>query len=469
MNPRAWLFLLLLPLVGCSFTTAASFEECKNDVDCGTVAACSKGYCLTLPQGCRREEAGGTVAAFKQPDRIPIAALLPLSNSEGQLDDSEVQGLNAMRLAASEVNRTGIKGRPFGIFVCDISRPDGGGDEATRRYTAWMVENLQVPALIVSGSGAATQATTHPARIDAGTLIISPNATSPALSSTFRTEGNVWRVPPSDDLQARVLTNLIKADFPDAGTTRIDVIYVDDSAYGTNFGLPMVEALRAAGYVTEGRPFPVEDFAGFITPIINGLNNIPPKATVLIAFPPEVRALITRAKTFPALTRAGGHRWYLTDAVKDPAVLTPETLTELDQAIGTAPAQGAGGAFPAFRDSFRTRYGIDPNSFSFTSHSYDAMWLVMLATASAQSTSSFAGPLLGQGMGRLSNTSQQPIPLRADKWTEASNLLLEGKSINAEGSSGALDFNLDSGVPSAPYEVWQVSDGGIRVLRLANP
>ena len=231
----------------------------------------------------------------------------------------------------------------------------------------------------------------------------------------------------------------------------------------------MVESLRAAGFITDGRPFPVDDLAGAITPIINGLSNASPKATVLIAFPPEARALITRAKTFPALTRAGGHRWYLTDAVKDPALLTPETLTELDQAIGTAPAQGAGNAFPAFRDSFRTRYGIDPNTFSFTSHSYDAMWLVMLATAAAQSSSSFAGPALGQGMGKLSNTAQQPIPLRADKWTEASNLLLEGKSINAEGSSGALDFDPGAGVPAAPYEVWQVSDGGIRVLRLTNP
>ncbi len=469
MNPRAWFFSLLLPLVGCSFTTAGNFEECKNDLDCGTVAACSKGYCLTLPAGCRREEAGGSVAAFDKTDRIPIAALLPLSNSEGLTDDSEVQGLNAMRLAASEVNRTGIKGRPFGIFVCDIGRSDGGGDDATRKYTGWMVENLQVPALIVSGSGATTQAATLPARLDAGTLVISANATSPSLSSTFRTEGNVWRVPPSDDLQARALTNLIKADFPDAGTTRVDVIYVDDSAYGTSFGLPMVESLRAAGFITDGRPFPENDLAGSITPIINGLSNASPRATVLIAFPPEARALITRAKTFPALTRAGGHRWYLTDAVKDPAVLTPETLTELDQAIGTAPAQGAGNAFPAFRDSFRTRYGIDPNTFSFTSHSYDAMWLVMLATAAAQSTSSFAGPALGQGMGKLTNTTQQPIPLRADKWTEASNLLLEGKSINAEGSSGALDFDPDAGVPAAPYEVWQVSDGGIRVLRLTNP
>ena len=72
-------------------------------------------------------------------------------------------------------------------------------------------------------------------------------------------------------------------------------------------------------------------------------------------------------------------------------------------------------------------------------------------------------------MTKISALSQQPIPLRADSWTEASNNLAQGLSINAEGASGALDFDYDAGVPSAPYEVWQVSDGGIRVLRLTNP
>ena len=61
------------------------------------------------------------------------------------------------------------------------------------------------------------------------------------------------------------------------------------------------------------------------------------------------------------------------------------------------------------------------------------------------------------------------IPLRVDKWTEASNILLQGLSVNVEGASGTLDFDLDAGVPSSPYEVWQISDGGIRVLRLVNP
>lgn len=446
----------------CSCTTAGSFKECEKDTDCGTVAACSQGYCLDLPAGCRREEAGGTVRAFEATDRIPLAALLPLSDM-GVEDNSELQGLNALRLAVSEVNdRNGLKNRSFGLFVCDTGRVT----ETTQQQTAWMIENLQVPAILTSGSGQTQLAAKHPVRLDAGTMIMSATATSPSLISTFQNEGNVWRVSPPDTFQATALAKLIKLDFPDAGGVTVDVVY-EDTDYGGGFGQPMAEALIAQGFSNNRRPFKPGD-TNSQTMVINGLANVSPRATVLIAFPGDARDLITRAKTFPTLTRAAGHRWYLTDATKDPAVLNAQTLTELDLALGTAPAQGAGGGFAAFRDSFRTRYGNDPLTFSFTSHSYDAMWLVMLSAAYAESTGQITGPKLGEGMGKMSAAGAS-IPLRVDKWTEASNLLLQGVAINAEGASGALDFDTDAGVPSAPYEVWQVADGGIRVLRLTNP
>ena len=369
-----------------------------------------------------------------------------------------------MRLAVSEVNdRTGLKNRSFGLFVCDTQR-----DNATiATQTEWMVKNLLVPAIVTSGSGQTQAAAIDPVRLDAGTLLISATATSPSLTSTFQSQGNVWRVSPPDTQQALALTRLLIADFPDAGGTRIDVVF-EDSTYGAGFANPMADALLAAGFTSTRRPFKPGD-VNSQTPVVNGLANDSPKATVLIAFPPDVKDLITRARTFPVLTRASGHRWYLTDACKDPAIITPTTQSELDLAIGTAPAQGAGGAFASFRDSFRTRYGIDPNSFSYTSHSYDAMWLVMLASASAQATATVVGPKLGEGMGKLSNTAQAPIPLRADSWTEVSNNLLQGLTVNVEGASGPLDFDPVTGAASAPYEVWQVSDGGIRVLRLTNP
>ena len=61
MARSASLLIALGVLASCSFTTAGSFKECNSDSDCGSATACSKGYCLTLPEGCKREEAGGKI------------------------------------------------------------------------------------------------------------------------------------------------------------------------------------------------------------------------------------------------------------------------------------------------------------------------------------------------------------------------------------------------------------------------
>jgi branched-chain amino acid transport system substrate-binding protein len=449
----------LLVAVGCSFTTARGFEECRSDADCGTGVACSRGYCLPLPTGCSREPG----AATEDPSRIPMVALLPLT-SGGVRDNSEEQGLNAMRLALGEANqRQGLKNRLFGLFVCDTGAP--GADQTTQ--LRWMVQNLEVPAAIVAGSGATQAAGRDGVRVDAGTLIISNTATSPALASTYRNEGNVWRVAPSDTFQSRVLASLLRQDFPDAGGTTVGILNLT-SVYGTDFGVALAETLRETGFQVTQKPYVSGDPTNQ-TSAVTELSNERPHATVLIAFPPDVTSLIGLARSRMPLWTTNGHRWYLTDAAKDLDVLIG-TLPDLDGALGTAAAQGAGGAFASFRDAFRTRFLIDPNSLSYTSHSYDAMWLVMLAAAAAsEGGGGVTGPRLGEGMRKLVATSQAPIPLRADKWVEASDLLLQGSSINVEGASSALDFDLDTGAPVAPYEIWQIRDGGIGFVRQVNP
>lgn len=453
-------------LVSCSFTTAGNFTECAADVDCGSLSACSSGYCLSLPEGCRRENAGGATEPFSEGDRIPLAAILKLTDDQGEPDNSELRGLDAIRLAVSEVNdNRGVSNRHFALFVCDTGR-DG---KALTRQLEWMVKNLEVPAVLTSGSDQTQDAAKNPVRLEAGTLVMSATATSAALVSTFEVQGNVWRVAPPDTLQARVMLELVRMDYPDAGGSRIDTVF-ETTEYGRGLGQAVGDSLEATGYPTGGRrDYPRGDTTEISSKVTQMTNN-GTLAVVLVAFPPDVKAYVTAAQTYPNLTRDGGFRWYLTDAAKDPDVLSPASRGPLEGTLGTAPAQGAGGAFSAFRDSFRGRYqNTDPLSFSFTSHSYDAAWLVMLSAAwASQRGGAITGPRMGEGMSRL-QAAQPPVPLRADKWLEASNNLSQGNAINIEGTSGALDFDLDAGAAISPYEIWQISDGGIRVLRLVTP
>lgn len=473
MKTRALFFLAVLFVAGsCSFTTAGNFVECKTDLDCGAATACSRGYCLPLPRGCKREEAGGKRKAFEEEARIPLVALFPITTSSGALDDSQVQSANAIKLAISEANDRLSPDRGFfGLFVCDTGlAPDAGGINA---QAPWFITNLNAPAMFSANSGATQQLTLNATRRDAGTLIISPNATSPELSVVFQQDPNVWRVAPPDNFQAQVLAKVIAADYPDAGTSRIAIIYPSPDSYGDGFANPLLEELNTRGYTTSLHPYTEGDPNTHVS-ALNGAVGKLPHASVIIGTPTDAVPIIERAKaSYAALRRANGHRWYFTDSGKDVALINANTVTEVDGSFGTAPAQGAGAAFATFRDVFTTRYGIDPNSTNFVSHSYDAAWLVMLAAQYAEGNpadrAKITGPRLAEGMAKLSLASGPATQLRADKWQELQTALSGGIATNVEGTSGQLDFSLDAGFAMSPYEVWQVADAGIVVRRLMSP
>src|SRR5439155_10450195 len=123
---------------------------------------------------------------------------------------------------------------------------------------------------------------------------------------------------------------------------------------------------------------------GTVTSAVNDLAAFAPQLTVLIGFPEDDTRIIDAAlSSHPGLTRAQGHRWFFSDSAKDPALLTATTKPEVDGSYGTAPAQGdpANPAFTNFTDRFSSKYHVDATQYSFTSHSYDAMYLVGLAAA----------------------------------------------------------------------------------------
>src|SRR6478672_13534875 len=93
--------LLALALGGCSFTVASpgGFVECDADSDCQGGQVCKEHYCVgnTVPPGC-----GETYgAAADDANALHLGAALPLTPPSGT-DQSEVAGLNAIKLAIDE-------------------------------------------------------------------------------------------------------------------------------------------------------------------------------------------------------------------------------------------------------------------------------------------------------------------------------------------------------------------------------
>ncbi|MBM4783871.1 MAG: ABC transporter substrate-binding protein [Archangiaceae bacterium] len=468
LTRSVWL-VLAVGASACSFINGSGFEECSTDQQCGSSRVCVQKYCLPMPAQCRRE-----VGAFDDPRPIRLAALLPLSAGfdGGAIDGSEIAGLNAVALAILDVNgRGGLDNRRFSLVVCNTGR----SDQVLAEQLRFVVDQLEVPAVITSGSQQAAVAADNAARTAAGTMIISATATSPELTGGFVRTGALWRVAPPDTFQVRVITRLLTTE-PSLSSVTDIAIANENTRYGQGIALSLREQLADAGRRTQTFEFTSSEQPVTPSGLLDQLASFHqssrnPRLTVFVGFPTQGTPSITDARLRPPLSAASGHMWFFTDAMKDTSVLTAQTKPELAGAFGTAPAQGAGGAYDDFRNRYRGEFKLDPNDFSFTSHSYDAAFLVMLAAAHAsRDGGALTGPRLNEGMVALSSRSGPSYRVGPTTWRDASAALAGGMSINVEGASGGLDFDLDAGAPASPYEIWQVTDGGtFTTVRLVNP
>lgn len=467
---RRALLIATWVLAACSFTTAGNFEECASDLECGSSAVCAQSYCLKLPDGCRRADVSPSGhSPYTQANRVPLVALLPLRDGDTP-DNSEQAGLNAISLAISQVNNLdgiGLRQR-FGLYVCDTQRDDA----KLESQLEWMLANLEAPAFFTSGSSQTKKAAYNAARIKAGALVMSATATAAELNSAFVTTGNVWRVAPDDTLQARVIFDrYIRTDFPsnrlaDGGVVRIAIAY-ETGSYGDGFEAAIERLLTDGGYQPAPLGFQPND-----TTLANAPGNLVvtlPAATVVVALPTNVARLVSTTAgslgtSGPAQAWFPTHRWYLSDAAKDPVLSQGPVGNLLNGSRGTAPSQGKGNqqAYTLFDASYFTAFGEHPIDYSFTSHSYDAAWLVMLAAAYAtHDGGAITGPRMGEGMTKMQSTATFSA-VTPSNWTSLSDELARGSSINLDGVSGPLTFNLDAGSPASRYELWHVvADGGI--------
>ena len=172
------------------------------------------------------------------------------------------------------------------------------------------------------------------------------------------------------------------------------ITYLND-AYGQGLNVALsqqlnsVKTLHAAFY----------DRGGDLDASVASMDAFNPDLTVLIGFPDDVGRFITKAAVTANLSRAAGHRWFFTDSAKDPAIISGSPAGELESSYGTTPAQTSGPAYAAFQSDFQAHYGIDPSSYAFIAHTYDAVYVVALGCAFAVGSAG-TDPLNGSRIGR---------------------------------------------------------------------
>lgn len=277
--------------------------------------------------------------------------------------------------------------------------------------------------------------------------IISPSATSAEISG-LDDNGFVFRVAPSDDLQAVALADTIEEEL--GGTDGTVSLAARNDAYGEGFINAFQSAWEERGGTTTGPVLYDPQQASYNSEAGQVVQG-DPDAYVIIDFPD------TYAKMGAALARTGdfdASRMFTADGLAADEAPEGVPAGSIIGARGTRPGTPAEGRIAEqFNELFTSAPG--PGRQTFDAQVFDAATLCFLGAVAAGS---------GEGadiQGELQAVSSAP----GEKFTylelpEAVQALQRGEDIDFDGVTGPIDFD-DNGDPTtATYEVWQYADDG---------
>ncbi|HLL54138.1 MAG TPA: ABC transporter substrate-binding protein [Myxococcaceae bacterium] len=468
MAARGWMIFAvgavsLLAFSRCSLLVGG-FNECQRDSDCAGGRICvgagpdaGERFCVvqTVPPGCLGVPDAGIAATYGPSDAgnaIHLGAAYSFTSGPGTpISPSRVQHLNAVLLALDEINQRSVGGRPVVLHVCDSQNDN----ELIKTQVAWM-EQQNAPAVLVTGSQPVLAAAT--ATVPRGMLLFSPTATAREITSFPATSDGgtrlVWRDSPSDVIQSKVIADLVlgQADY-DAGfapVQKVGILYSNEP-YGQGLSAQLFtlltgkKTLQSFSYARGGPDY---------SAAINQLSAFGPELTILVGFADDAARIVLAAQNAANL-RAPGHKWFFTDAAKDPLLPTTAPAGSVEGAYGTAAGVGVGANYALFTDRFRTRFGVEPDRYTFMANNYDAMYLLAYGMSYATGAGgALTGERIAQGLTRLNVGTD--IPVGPSSFTQANSALSAGGSINVAGTSGDLTFDPQTGECPSPIQVWQI-------------
>lgn len=445
-------------------------NSCVRDSDCaqfGTGLSCATGKCV---DGNQIPVAGLCDRLFGEDPRlaqagtvITLGTLLPRTGALGAFGEGMENGV---RLAVSEINQSGgVLGMKLGVVACD----DATDPDRAARAARHLVDVARVDAIIGAGASGVTIEAFNRVVKDARVLMMSPSATSPAISN-LPDDGLLWRTSPSDAVQGRAIAEYVRA----RGYDKIGIVNRND-AYGNGLAAAIQARLCDSG-----------SFACSSETLINrtftdqrGTLQIEEQSRALAdlaAFGPGAVILIAYVQDgidFLNLANGSGFRFILTDGMRDTDLLgidpTQVGVADHDilcRIVGTIPASPSGELYDAFAFKFEGQFQTPPGTFS--ANSYDAAYLIALAYAAARGAGigDPDGRALAEGLARLSKG--QAIPLGVAQFGSALSELSVGPStsVDVEGVSGPLDFDAALGEAPSGIEMWRLDPKGGQISNL---
>lgn len=495
--------VVLAAVVGssCNALVDTDTEQCKTDADCQSkggafaTATCRENACVVEPCSTNQEcldRNGGTASICRRPDNVCVELIAP-DCTEVFLQDAlpedqtivigfmgPLTGVDAssgiptwegVKLALNEIEtaakglplRGGTQRRRLAALACD----DANDPIMVAKHLA---EVVGVPVVVGPNfSGVSLEVATK-VTIEAGTLLISPSATSPTLTD-LADNGLFWRTAPSDALQAVPMAKLVadletqirtEQSLQPTASIRVAMIVKGD-AYGT--GLADASTAKMS---FNGKPASANgnDFVRIDYPDPNDghdwaqdhakIWNLKPHIVIAIGTTEAINDVLiplekdwsaktgNAPKPYHAISDGGRTDELLAAVVQDPGLRT--------RAFGTFPGRTTL-QYQDFEQRFKAFFnGKVPGSYA--SNAYDGAYVVAYALVSAaESIPTGAG--VNEGLKHTVGGSLKVLAGAAELNTKFKPLFdsPDGK-IDYDGVSGPLDFDPNTGEAPADIDVW---------------
>lgn len=306
-------------------------------------------------------------SAVAQAQEVKVGIILGFT---GPLESITPGMGGSAELALKEVNDSGLflDGQTLVPVRADSTCIDNAAATAAAER---LVTTENVAAIMGADCSGVTIGIVNNVAVPNGVVMVSPSATSPALTD-IEDNDYFFRTAPSDARQGEVLTEVIRSYDIDS----VAVSYTNND-YGKGFSDSFVAAFEAAGgTVTIAAPH--DDGKGDYSAEVGALAAAGGDVLVVLGYVDQGGVGIIRS----AVDTGAFDRFALGDGMYGQSLIDAMG-DSIEQSIGVIPgAEGEGSA--KFAEA-ATAAGLDPTS-SYTGESYDAAALIALAMQKAGST-----------------------------------------------------------------------------------
>lgn len=362
--------------------------------------------------------------------RIMVGVLQPVTGDLGSLG---VPIRDAALLPAVQLNNADTN------FRIQTQSEDTQTDPQAGISAAQALVDAGYPAITGAASSETTIQVARNVAIPNQVVLTSPASTSPAITD-LQDNGYVWRTPPSDGLQGKVLAQVASER---VNASSVSVMYVNNS-----YGQALADSFAQAygGQVPARVAF--EQARSSYTAQLQEAMASQPDALLVIGYPESGNQLF---------------RDYYSSYSRDTTILVTDGLRDselpgnvgqpLTNVIGTAPvAVGPGQEF--FSDLYVQEYGGEPGVF--TAQAYDATAVQILANAAGGAENT--GQSVSNNMANVANPNGQTVS--PENLPEALSMAANGDPINYQGASSKLAFDDNGDITAATYEVFSYTESG---------